>query len=158
MIINRGRTRRPSKGSLDSTSGMLPGAASKHRERARTGLAAGGHHHGGPCPAVTLATLAGVSYNVASNALRPHGFRGRGMRVGAVDPVIVELTGRAATRVPFSHSGRYQVKSIVQNEMRGRDDWIRCKGHVMPVVNGELLYAAHEHRHATCTAAFMLED
>lgn len=154
MIVHRSGKRRPSKGKTQNLEGFMPSVKRRVEERAKTGLAPAGKHRGGPCPAVTLATLAGISYGEASHLLRKHGFTGRGLRVGEVDVEIRRVCKRPSREV----TAALPVATVVRRHFAGRDGWIRCKGHVMPVVDGELLYASPKHARMTCTGAFVFTD
>lgn len=132
----------------------MPSVKARAMKRAETGLAPAGKHRGGPCPAVTLATLAGISYGEASDHLRKHGFTGRGLPVGAVDIEIRRICKRPVREVTLS----LPVATVVRRYFAGRDGWIRCSRHVMPVVDGKLLYASEKHERMPCTGAFIFTD
>lgn len=109
-----------------------------------------GRNGGGPCPAVCLATLTGWHYQRAAKFLKARtGFNGRGDVWERYIPAI----GIALGQTPEYVRPVGSCAATVRRVFAGRSGAIRCRGHVMPVLNGRLLNAGPREESARCEGA-----
>ena len=113
-----------------------------------------GNHAGGPCPAVCLATLTGWHYQRAASFLARHtGFAGAGDHWEQYIPAV----GIALGQTPEYAEPVGTVGTTVSRLFAGRSGAVRCRGHVMPVLNGRLLNAGRNHERMRCEGAVLFD-
>ena len=113
-----------------------------------------GPNGGGPCPAVCLATLTGWHYQRAAKFLKARtGFSGRGDVWERYIPAIATALGQTPEYVAPVGT----VATTVHRVFAGRSGAIRCRGHVMPVLNGRLLNASPRDESARCEGAVIFD-
>jgi hypothetical protein len=136
------------KVSTPDTFGMLPRQARNARRRSSGRVAvAEGHHAGGPCPAVAIATLAGKTYGWAFAYLtRETGYTGRGEHRGPLHRAAEKLFG-PGRKLRVSGSCGAAVRRLCGP---GTNGFAFVRGHVMPIRDGRLLNASDKHRRMRC--------
>jgi hypothetical protein len=112
-----------------------------------------GHHSGGPCPAVALATLAARSYGWAYRYLKAEtGYAGAGEFRGPLDRAAERIFG-PGRRIP-GHGSCARFVSSLGSDANG---FAYVAGHVMPIRNGRLLNASARHQRMHCEGVTLFD-